>query len=194
MTFICNGQTLGQGTTLSAGSESVQVFFDEWAQATVARFWDGQSVKTAYYAEKVVVDATPEVLAAVEQYYFSQSQAKLVKQAEEEALKIRKESLVKVVSGRQSKGAVGKVVVMIERPYRMGFRAVPALKLGIATSDEMVNVVAKNGKTYSNYKDVVWAWARNVALVSPPEPDLSEVEENARARAKQALKTVYKAA
>jgi hypothetical protein len=187
-------KTFAVGTTLKVYYDYVQVMSDEWASVKQAKYWDGQSVKTEIWVEDATVDATPDVLAAVENFYYKHAVEVLVEAAKAEALAIKTESVVKVIAGRDNKGVSGKVVVKIERPYSMGYRSVLATKLGIATSEDKINVIAKNGKTYSNYKDVVWAWARNVVLVSPPEPDLSEVEEIARDKAKRSLKEVYKAA
>ena len=186
--------TFAVGTTLKVYYESVRVMSDEWASVLHAKYWDGQSVKTEIWVDSATVDATPEVLAAVEQFYFNKATESLVARAKAAALEIKNESVVKVVSGRESKGVTGKVVVQIQRPYGFGYRSVVATKLAIATSDEKVEVLGKNGKKYVNYKDVVWVWARNVVLVSPPEPDLSGIEETAREQAKRSVKEVYKAA
>ena len=191
---VSTAVTSAVGTTLKVYYDYVQVMSDEWASTLHAKYWDGEFVKTEIWVDSATVDATPEVLAAVENFYYKQAVEALVEQAKADALAIKTESVVKVVAGRDNKGLSGKVVVQIERPYGMGYRSVLATKLGIATSEDKHDVVAKNGKTYSNYKDVVWAWARNVVLVSPPEPDLSRVEEIARDKAKRSLKEVYKAA
>jgi hypothetical protein len=191
---VSTAVTSAVGTTLKVYYDYVQVMSDEWASTLHAKYWDGEFVKTEIWVDSATVDATPEVLAAVENFYYKQAAEALEASAKSSALEIKNESVVKVVSGRESKGVTGKVVVQIQRPYGFGYRSVLATKLAIATSDEKVEVTAKNGKKYINYKDVVWVWARNVVLVSPPEPDLSGIEETAREQAKRSVKEVYKAA
>lgn len=174
--------TVAVGCTLKSWNGSVPVMFDEWASATFASYWDeaDQSVKTMSQVDKVVVDATPEVMAKVKNFYYEQALAEAKAKAEEEARCIVKGSVVKVARGRASKGVQGKVVVSIDRPYQMGWKSVMAQKVAIATSDVMIKVPAANGRVYDNYRDVVWAWARNVELVEIPEIDMKEVEERAR--------------
>ena len=108
--------------------------------------------------------------------------------AQNEARTMVKGSVVKVVSGRTAKGVEGPVVVVIQRPYGMGYRANMENKFAIATSDVMVDFAAKNGKVYKNHRDVVWVWARNCELVNIPEIDMADVE----ARAKEATSWEFK--
>jgi hypothetical protein len=68
-----------------------------------------------------------------------------------------------------------------------------ATKVGIATSDEKVQVAASNGRVYENYKDVTWAWAMNCELVEVPEIDLQSAKERARDKAKYEYQRIYKA-
>ena len=175
--------TVGEGATLKKYMGSVQVFFDEWASALHATYWDEetQSIRTLSDVESVTIDATPEVKEKVKSFLYSHAREEAAKRLSEQAAEIRKGSVVKVTSGRSDKGAVGKVVAMIDRPYKMGWKSVMAKKLGIATSDVMIKVPAANGKVYENHKDMVWAWARNVNLVEVPAvPDaaIDEVAQN----------------
>lgn len=175
-------KTVAVGCTLKSWNGSVRVMMDEWASATFASYWDetDQTIKTMSEVDKVVVDATPEVMAKVKDFYYKQAYAEAMSMAEADARSIVKGSVVKVARGRASKGVQGKVVVSIDRPYKMGWQSVMAQKVGIATSDVMIKVPAANGRVYDNYRDMVWAWARNVDLVEVPAIDMKEVEERAR--------------
>jgi hypothetical protein len=88
--------------------------------------------------------------------------------------------VVKVVRGRKDKGAIGKVIVVLERPYRMGFRSVMGKKLGVATSPRMVTVTGKYGKTFQNYADMIWVWAQNCELERPLPVDLDMCRRDAQ--------------
>ena len=175
--------TFAEGATLKVQYKSYQVMSDVWEQGLYAEYWDEatQSVKTADWINAgSKVDATPEVMAKVKNFYYERALAEAKAKAEEEARCIVKGSVVKVARGRASKGVQGKVVVSIDRPYQMGWKSVMAQKVAIATSDVMIKVPAANGRVYDNYRDVVWAWARNVELVEIPAIDMKEVEERAR--------------
>ena len=183
------------GCVIKVGSKSAQIMSDVWDTEYYAEYWDekSQSVKFAYlylacesrgwerhsHAE---VDATDEVWAKVEEFYFKRQFETLKSQAETDARRIVKDSLVKVTGGRHNKGAEGKVVVVMEKYYGMGYRGSLENKLGIATSDVMIDKVVR-GKVYKNYRDVVWAWARNCELTVVPEIDIKKVTETARSRA-----------
>lgn len=183
------------GVTIKVASRSAQIMSDVWDSEVYAEYWDenSQSVKHAYlyYAYEsgeweskshAEVDATPEVWAKVEEYYFNRVFEQLKSHALSDARKIRKDSLVKVTSGRYNKGAEGKVIVVMEKCYGMGYRASLEHKLGIATSDVMIDKVFK-GKVYKNHRDVVWAWARNCELTVVPDIDTDYITEQARNRA-----------
>lgn len=175
-------KTIAVGATLDKWQGSVQVMFDEWAPATFASYWDeaDQRIKQVSQVNNVTIDATPEVMAKVKNFLYAQAYAEALTEAEIEAGRIDKGSVVKVARGRASKGVQGKVVVAIQRPYQTGYRSNMELKLGIATSDVKIKVPAANGRVYENYRDVVWAWARNVDLIEVPEVNLEEVRERAQ--------------
>lgn len=174
-------RTFAHGCVLKTYYASVQVMFDEWAQALHAAYWDEEKQQIQTVCDvKATVDATPEVKEKVKAFLFARAREEAAKRLSEQAAEIHKGSVVKVVSGRSDKGAVGKVVAMIDRPYKMGWKSVMAKKLGIATSDVKIKVPAANGKIYENYKDMVWAWARNVDLVEVPAVPESEVAEVAQ--------------
>ena len=79
------------------------------------------------------------------------------------AARIEKGCTIKVVKGRKvPKGTVGKVVVtMMQEAGWWNHHRSTALKLGVATSDVMIEVVARNGKVYKNHRDMVWVWSYN---------------------------------
>lgn len=174
-------KTIAVGATLDTWGGSIRVMFDEWASTTYASYWDedAQCIKQIAEVSNVTVDATPEVVAKVKNFVYAQAYAKALSDAQNEAARITKESIVKIARGRTSKGVEGKVVVTMQKPYQTGYRANLELKLGIATSDVKVKVAAANGKVYENYRDVVWVWARNCDLVVVPEIDLEAVKERA---------------
>ena len=174
-------KTIAVGATLDTWNGSIRIMFDEWASTTYASYWDEaeQCIKQIAEVSKVTIDATPEVMAKVKNFIYEREYVKALSDAQSEAERIVKDSIVKVARGRSSKGTEGKVVVTLQKPYQTGYRANLELKLGIATSDVKINVAAANGKVYENYRDIVWVWARNCDLVVVPEIDLEAVKERA---------------
>lgn len=183
------------GCVIKVGRRDVRIMSDVWDTEVYAQYWDekSQSIKDiglyiAYEGDKwskhstAEVDATDEVWAAVEDFYFKKELESLRANATREANKIVKGSQVKVTGGRFNKGAEGKVIVVMEKYYGMGYRGTLENKLGIATSDVMVDKVVK-GRVYKNHRDVVWAWARNCELTVVPAFDESELMVTARGRA-----------
>lgn len=194
--YVTEDVTLAEGATLKVWQGSIQVMSDVWEMTTYATYWDQaqERLLTQSWVKTAEVDATPEVLEKVKAYLYQLELQKAVEQAQKVAMTIGKDSVVKVVKGRQGKGTVGKVVVTMERPYQMGWKSSAATKLGIATSDEKVEVAGRNGKVYENYKDVTWAWAMNCELVEVAEIDLKEAQERARNGAEWKFKDLYRAA
>lgn len=175
-------ETRGVGTTMRTWRGTVQVMSDIWEETTFATYWDeaSMSLRTDSWVKNVTVDATDEILQKTYEFIYKTRLARAQADAENERARIRLGSIVEVTRGRQGKGTRGKVVVEIMRPYGMGWRSVMSRKVAIATSDVTVKVAARNGKVYENYRDVVWAWARNVDLAETPEIDLETVQESAR--------------
>ena len=175
-------KTYAEGATLRVWNDSVRVMSDVWETALHATYWDeaSQSLKTDVWVKEAKVDVTSEVLSKVEAFLYKQAYEKAMGTAINSASRIEKGSMVKVVSGRISKGAQGRVEVVMVRPYGMGYRTGMREKYGIATSDAKVEVIGKNGRVYQNYRDMVWVWAHNCEIVSPREIDLKEVETSAR--------------
>lgn len=192
------------GCVINVGTRSAQIMSDIWDTEYYAEYWDekSESVKSiglycanesqawerASWAE---VDATEEVWQKVEKFYYDCEYRKLESDALSEAKQIVKESVVKVTGGRQHKGVQGKVAVIIQRAYGMGYRSSIENKLGIATSD--VKIQKQVGrKVYENYKDVVWVWARNCELVTVPEIDVDHIKESATLRARRRVDSIKK--
>lgn len=175
-------ETRGIGTTLRTWRGTVQVMSDIWEETTFATYWDeaSMSLRTDSEVKNVTLDATDEILQKAYEFIYMKRLDRARVDAEEEAKKVRLGSMVEVIAGRKDKGARGKVVVEIMRPYGMGYRSFMAKKVAIATSDVTVKVTARNGKVYENYRDVVWVWARNIVLTETPEIDLETVQESAR--------------
>jgi hypothetical protein len=166
-------------------NEHYKIMSDVWGSADKAIVWDisNNSPETVYirycdytwdspsYGE---VDATDDVKAAYRDYLIKKKYKKLLMNAESNASRIERGSLVEVVKGRKvPKGTTGKVVVVMSAQNGYGWNRHSDIKLGVATSDEMVDVVAKNGKTYKNYKDMVWVWAYNCKRLDVAEIDTS---------------------
>jgi energy-coupling factor transporter ATP-binding protein EcfA2 len=179
--------TFAVGATLKVQYHTYQVMSDIWEQGIRAEYWDeeSQSVKTADWCDSgCTVDATPDVVAKAEAWLYAKEYDRALEKRmlfeAEEARRIVKECRVKVVSGRTSKGVEGKVAVVIQRPYGMGYRSTVEDKLGIATSDVKVKVPAANGRVYENYRDVVWVWARNCERLDIPAVDLEPIKEAAK--------------
>ena len=187
-------KTIAVGATLNTWKGTIQVMSDEWAMTTYASYWDETACRVTQIAEvaSVTVDVTPEVMVKVKNFIYERAYENALKNAQAEADRILKDSVVKVARGRTSKGIEGKVAVTIQKPYGMGYRSTVETKLGIATSDVKVKVSAANGKVYENYRDMVWVWARNCDLVEVPEIDLDEVKERASNATERQLRD-YKA-
>ena len=178
--------TFAEGMTLRVWQGSVQVMSDVWEMSMFAEYWDDatQSVQTESWLERATVDAPPDVVAKAEAWLYARLYDAAFQKnkalEEQEARRIVKEAQVRVVAGRTSKGTEGKVVVVLQRSYGMGYRSTVEDKLAIATSEVKVKVAAANGRVYDNYRDVVWVWARNCELVEVPGIDLESVKERAR--------------
>lgn len=191
-----SSKTIAVGCTLDTWGGTIQVMFDEWASTTYASYWDEaeQRVKQICEVSNVTVDATPEVLEKVRAFYFNLYLQRAINDAQNEAARIVKGSVVEVARGRQGKGTKGKVVVVIQRPYGMGYRSSLENKFAIATSDRKVKVPAANGKVYENYADVVWAWGRNCDLVEVPAINMDECNERAKSQADAEISTLLRKA
>ena len=98
--------------------------------------------------------------------------------------------VVKVVSGRKAKGTVGKVVVIMDAFYGMGYRGYTTKKLGIATSPVMVEKVMPNGKVFMNHRDMEWVWAKNCEVETPEAIDENVIRTEAKRLADATVSSV----
>lgn len=172
---VYDNQTLFEGAVLKTGWKTYQVMSDEWRDGQYALVWNfvtGKS-ETVNWIVSGFVDATDavKVLYRKEQVDRKAEYVYNDRVAKEEARvnAIVKGDIVRVVRGRQAKGLVGPVVVETWKPYAQGWKSVTERKFAIAKDDVMVDVVAANGKTYRNYANVEWVWARNCekAIIPP---------------------------
>jgi hypothetical protein len=94
--------------------------------------------------------------------------------------------MVKVVSGRNSKGTIGKVTYIKDMPYQMGYRTHLIPKLCIALSDDKVTMTGRYGRTYDKYTNVAWVWARNCKVLNSEiisDEDLQQIKSDAEKHA-----------
>jgi hypothetical protein len=176
-------ETIGVGTTLYTQANSERIMSDVWEWITSVYYWDAASgsIKSMWLGEetKYTIDCDFATIADdVRRAFYSRNFKYHTEKAERAAEIPAKGRTVRVVRGKTAKGAEGKVVVTIERPYGMGWRSSLEMKLGIALDDEMTTYVAKNGKTYPTHKNMIWVWARNCEVVNP-EIDVADVERRA---------------
>lgn len=187
--------TFAVGCTLRVWYAYVRVMSDDWESAIHAEYWDEAtaSVKTDCWLDMgTTVDATPEIVAKAEAWLYAKTYERAFQKRkdyeEQEARKIVKDARVRVVSGRTAKGLEGRVAVVIQRSYGMGYRATVENKLGIAKSEVKVKVPGPNGRVYENYRDIEWVWARNCERLDIPVVDLESVKEVARNEAAYEVK------
>lgn len=179
---------------------SYRIMSDIWGTADFALVWDEKSNgpkqicvnvydmnPTGWRPTEIVVDATEEVRAKYLDWKINLEFQRLVGSAEIAVQQIEKGCIAKVVRGRIGKGTVGKVVVLMDASYGMGYRASVEKKLAIATSDVKVKKALRNGKVAEVYQDVVWVWARNVVRVDIAQIDKDALLQQARERALRAI-------
>jgi hypothetical protein len=172
---------------------SVRIMSDVWGQEDIALIWNFDKAAPEWVTLDVweyspnrsyeaAVDATAEVKELYRQWRIRMVYDLEVSDETSRVNRKEKGDRVKVVRGRQNKGTEGVIAVVIERPYGMGWRSSLERKFGIATSDVMVDVAAPNGKVYRNYRDIVWAWARNCDKLDIPQVDVAGCMERAVAK------------
>ena len=170
------------GTSLFVCPKTVQVMSDIWETQMVLTSVTPKGLLNEHsvsyegmrpeHAPVYEVDATEEAFDLYRQRCTEDAYARLVMEAEAQAADPAvKGRVVKVVKGRKAVGTLGKVAVVIERPYGMGYRSSLEMKLGIATSARMVEVQGKYGKTFQNHADMEWVWARNCEVETVAEVD-----------------------
>lgn len=182
---------VGAGTTMFIRTESEQIMSDIWEYVTKAFYWDGKVIREQWLDNDttVTIDADFEsLLPEIEATEYAKFLKAELDNAEYEAKNpAKRDRLVRVVSGRDKalRGKEGRVVVVKEMQYGMGYRSVMRNKLGIALDDEKVTV-ERNGRMYENYKNMIWVWAHNCEVVNP-EPDVFYAEKCAKARTESAM-------
>ena len=164
-------KTYGVGTTLYTTMESVQVMSDVWDYVPCAYYEDNGRVTRMFVGEKDTVTIDANIDAVCERVFArakedAANEIRRAAEIESERVDV-KDRVIKVVRGRNSKGAVGKVVFIKEMYYAMGYNGRVEPKLCVALDDTMVQVRAANGKIYNNYANVIWVWARNCEVVTP---------------------------
>lgn len=189
--------TIGAGTTLFIRTDSEQIMSDIWEMVTKAFYWDpvANAIREQWLDDestKVVVDADLDtVLPAIEKAEYNRFLAREIETAKDEAENPAvRDRMVRVVGGRDKKvkGLIGKVVVVKDMQYNMGYRSSVQPKLGIALDDEKIDVV-RNGKTYSNYRNMIWVWAHNCEVVNPA-PDAEYAVKCALSRTESYMKAL----
>lgn len=186
-------QYAGRVLKISRG-ESYQIMSDVWGSADWATVLDEENkpkrilmniydMGAPEHVSTGEVDATEEVKALYRQYYVDLKVMERIGTAHEEAKRIVKGCIAKVVRGRNAVGTQGKVVVVMSKPYNMGYRSSMQEKLGIATSDETFKKALPNGKVVDAHKDMVWVWAKNCQRVdiAPVDEEAIRAEVNAMA-------------
>lgn len=195
------------GCVLTTGFRSTRIMSDVWGTELYAYVWDEVNGRIAYVNIDVyewerreesakntaVVDATPEVREAARKYLYKLAYEEEAARQQAANEQIVKGCQVEVVAGRKGKGTKGRVEIMILRPYNQGWRSTAEYKLGIPTSDVMVDYAAPNGKVYKNYRDITWVWARNCKRIDTPEVDRNVCQEVAARAAEREMAIRYKA-
>ena len=166
--------------------QSYRIMSDVWGTADFARVWDEATASPkmilvnvydmnpeSWRPVQITVDATDEVKAKYRDWQVKGEYERLLGSAEIAAKQIEKGCIAKVVKGKNGKGTVGPVVVMMDATYGMGWRSSVEKKLAIATSDVKVKKALRSGKVAEVYQDVVWVWARNCQRV-----DIAEINQH----------------
>lgn len=159
-----------------------RIMSDVWGSADHALVWDEKANEPkhitvnvydmqpeGWHPAKIEVDATEEVKEKYLNWKVQREYEGMLYREEARVREIEKGCIAKVVSGRNGKGTVGKVVVAMDGSYGMGYRAKPMKKYAIATSDIQIDKPLRNGKIMKVFRDVVWVWACNVERVDVEE-------------------------
>lgn len=166
--------------------QNYRIMSDVWGSADWATVWDEATAAPKTILVNVYdmngpdwkpvaidVDATPEVKAKYLNWLTKNRYERMLEDEEMRVRQIEKGAIVKVVKGKNGKGTIGPVVVAMNATYGMGWRSSQELKVAIATSDVKVKKALRNGKVAEVYRDVVWAWARNVV-----REDIAEINQH----------------
>ncbi len=174
---------------------SYRIMSDIWGTADFALVWDEKSNgpkkllvnvydmnPSGWSPTEIVVDATEEVKTKYRDFQVKRLYEQLLGSAEIASYQIEKGCIAKVVKGKNGKGTVGPVVVMMDATYGMGWQSRVEKKLAIATSDVKVKKALRSGKVAEVYQDVVWVWARNVKRVDVAPIDKDALLKQAQER------------
>lgn len=184
---------LGTGTTLFLKTQSERIMSDVWEFITSAYYWDktDKRMKSVWIDEKreVTIDGKLEELYdEIQTSYYERALRSELEKAEVASKNPSQKNIqVKVARGKSHKGIIGKVVVIKEMPYQMGWRSSYENKLGIALDDEKHIVKMPNGRTYEGHKNMIWVWARNCEVVNP-QIDMESVEAYAKREAEYQMR------
>lgn len=160
--------TIAVNRVLWVEYETHRIMSDVWDSLPTAHYIDEDGREASKvvggdgeYLVEATVDATEDAYSDFYTYRLARLIEDNTHKAEADARVIRKGDLVKVVSGRTGKGSVGKVVVVMNGTYGMGYHSVGMQKFGIALSDRMGPVTLKSGTVIQSHLDMVWVWEKN---------------------------------
>ena len=175
--------------------QSCRIMSDVWGSADWATVWDEATASPKqilvnvydmngpdWKPTKITVDATDEIREKYKHWLINIQFEDLLGKAESAAQQIEKGCIAEVVKGKNGKGTVGPVVVVMDATYGMGYRSSVEKKLAIATSDVKVKKALRSGKVAEVYRDVVWVWARNCQRVDVPQINKAALLQTAQER------------
>lgn len=191
-----------EGTVLrKIEDHNYRIMSDVWGSADWALVWDEATNgpkhilvnvydmnPESWRPVQIEVDATDEIREKYKQWLINVEFEKLLDLEQTRVHQIEKGAIAKVVKGRNGKGTIGPVVVMMDATYGMGYRSSVEKKLAIATSDVKVKKPLRSGKVVEVYQDVVWVWARNCQRVDIAQIDKDALLREAQERAVWKLK------
>lgn len=167
--------------------QNYRIMSDVWGSADWATVWDEATASPKqilvnvydmngpdWKPVQITVDATDEIREKYKHWMINVQYERLLEMEKARVHQIEKGAIAKVVKGKNGKGTVGPVVVVMDATYGMGYRSSVEKKLAIATSDVKVKKVLRNGKVAEVYQDVVWVWARNCQRI-----DVQQINKDA---------------
>jgi len=176
------------GRVLAEYSQTVRIMSDVWEPCKFALVWTDKGPVEISEPKDVVVDATPEVLELLRQWFYNRALSSLKSAATEKAVHPTPGKVVQVKRGRKDLGKVGKVVFMKEMPYSMGYREAYLPKLCVALDGTTTQVAGKYGKTFTRYSNTIWVWAKNVDVVKVDPVDETPLQATATEWADASMK------
>lgn len=191
-----DSQSNWEGAVLKVEHDrNYRIMSDVWGSADWATVWDAatsspkQVLINVYDMQgpdwkpvQITVDATDEIREKYKQWLINVEFERLLGNATVQSKQIEKGAIAKVVKGKSGKGTIGKVVVVMDDSYGMGWKSVAMKKYAIATSDVKIKKPLRSGKVAEVYQDVVWAWACNVERVDIPQIDKAALLQLAQER------------